>query len=187
MATGFTTLNLDISRNIQASHLEATLVEKEEKPIVLIKDWKYYTGMTCMVLSLLLPLLGFVIPFIGLPVGVSAVLVGLLTVGGPEIMVILAVVFLGKQTFNYYKQKFFALFKRTGPIKPVSSTRYYIGLVILFGSPTILYLNAYAPHLLPANDTYRYYLLIGADLAFVLSFFILGGNFWEKFKGLFHP
>lgn len=149
------------------------------------KNWKYYTGMTFLWLSLVLPLIGFTIPFLGLHPALTATIMGLLTVGGPEVAIILAVIFLGKKTFLYYKEKFFKLFKRTRPYKPVSKVRYYIGLVIFWGSITPHYLNAYAPHLLPNQDNLRYFILVGGDLAFVLSFFILGGNFWEKFKRLF--
>ena len=149
------------------------------------KDWRYYVGMTCLVLSLGLPLFGFAVPFLDLHAAFAAILIGFLTIGGPEVMILLAVLFLGKETLSYYKQKIYTcLFKRR-KYKPVSKFRYYFGLVIFFASPTPLYLNAYGEHLLPADETFRHFILMGSDLAFVLSFFILGGNFWEKFKSLF--
>jgi len=48
-----------------------------------------------------------------------------------------------------------------------------------------LYFNAYFPQILPDESKHKYFLLISADLAFVISFFILGGEFWGKFKRLF--
>ena len=149
------------------------------------KDWKYYVGLTCLILSVGLPLFGFTVPFLGLHPAFTAILIGFLTIGGPEVMILLAVLFLGKETLSYYKQKIYkCLFKRR-KYKPVSRFRYYFGLIIFFASPTPLYLNAYGEHLLPADEHLRHFILMGADLAFVLSFFILGGNFWEKFKSLF--
>ncbi|MCP5504300.1 MAG: transporter suffix domain-containing protein [Chlamydiales bacterium] len=145
------------------------------------KDWKYYLGMTFLVLSFLIPAIGFVFPFLGLPTTLAATLVGIFTVGIPEVMIILAVLCLGKETFNYYKQKIFK--KRKGQSKPVSKFRYYFGLVIFLASPIPLYMNGYSPDLLPNEG--RHYILMAGDFAFVLSFFILGGGFWEKIKALF--
>lgn len=151
----------------------------------LQKDWKYYLGMVCLVLSIILPAFGIFIPFLELPGALTAAIMGVLTIGGPEIMILLAVLLLGKKTLNYYKERFFkALFKRR-TYKPVSKLRYYIGLVIFLGSIIPLYLNAYGPQLLPENETIRHLIFMGGDLSFVLSFFILGGDFWEKFKSLF--
>ncbi|MCB1084165.1 MAG: transporter suffix domain-containing protein [Simkania sp.] len=145
------------------------------------KDWKYYLGMTFLFLSFLIPAIGFVFPFLGLPTTLAATLVGIFTVGIPEVMIILAVLCLGKETFNYYKQKNFK--KRKGQPKPVSKFRYYFGLVIFLASPIPLYMNGYSPDLLPNEG--RHYILMAGDFAFVLSFFILGGGFWEKIKALF--
>ncbi len=141
--------------------------------------------MTCLILSVGLPLFGFAIPFMGLHPGLAATIMGLLTIGGPEIMILLAVLFLGKETLSYYKHKLYQRFFKKRKHKPVSKFRYYLGLVIFLASPTPLYLNAYGSHLLPSDEQLRHFVLMGADLVFVLSFFILGGNFWEKFKALF--
>lgn len=149
------------------------------------KNWKFYLGMTCFVLSFVLPLIGLLIPFVGLPVGVTVVLTGFLMLGGPEIMIVLAVLLLGRPVFNLFKEKVFQFFKKKKPRKQVSKFRYYLGLVIFFGSFTPFYLNGYAPEWFPQDEIHRLYLFIASDLAFVCSFFILGGAFWEKFKRLF--
>ena len=146
-----------------------------------IKKWKSYLGFICLCLSFLFPILGFVTPFLGLPISLTSIMVGIFTFGVPEVMIALAVIFLGKETLLNYRTKFFKLFKRSKPWKPVSKFRYYFEL----GSPIPLYLNAYGSDWLPSNDMVRYRIFIGGDLAFLLSFFILGPNFWEKFKNLF--
>ena len=71
------------------------------------------------------------------------------------------------------------------PSKTVSQTRYRIGL-IFFCVPLIAgwllpYVNEYI-YLL--GDTPVMYYIIG-DIIFFSSFFILGGDFWDKFSGLF--
>lgn len=149
------------------------------------KKWKSYLGSICLCLSFLFPALGFVIPFLGFPISWTSILVGVFTCGVPEIMIALAVIFLGKETLLNYRRKFFTLFKRLKPWKPVSKFRYYFGLVIFIASPIPLYLHAYGSDWLPSSDMMCYMIFAGGDLAFVLSFFILGPNFWEKFKNLF--
>lgn len=140
--------------------------------------------MTFLVLSFLIPIVGFIFPFLGLPTALAATLTGVFIVGIPEVMIILAVLFLGKETFNHYKQKFYNLFKkRKKAPKKVSRFRYYFGLVIFLASPIPLYLNGYSLH--PLLESGRHTILMIGDLSFVLSFFILGGAFWEKIKALF--
>ena len=68
--------------------------------------------MACLILSFGLPFIGFLIPFLDLPGGVTALLMGILTLGGPEVMILLAVLLLGKEVLDYFKQKVFRLFKR---------------------------------------------------------------------------
>lgn len=157
-----------------------------EPPLKLIKDWKYYTGMTFLVLSIIIPVFGLIVPKLGLHPGVTAVIMGSFMVGGPEILILIAVIFLGKDTVKYYKAKAFSYFKKEPiPHKSVSRFRYYFGVILIFGSVIPLYLNGYYPQILPKNSEAKYYLLLSMDLLFILGFFVAGGDFWEKFKRLF--
>jgi hypothetical protein len=147
------------------------------------RDWKFYLGITSLLASFILPLFGFFVPFLKLPVKVTVPIVAFLTVGGPEITVIVGVLLLGKKVFKYYKNRVFLFLKRI--FKNVSKPRYYVGLFIMFFSVVPLYINGYFKGILPKDDTTRYLILVSADFSFVISFFILGEGFWEKFKGLF--
>jgi len=149
------------------------------------KDWKFYTGITFLILSCLLPLVGLILPFLGFPVAESAFLVGVFTVGGPEVMIMLAAAFIGKEGLLYFKSKIKKFFKRKKTVKPVSKQRYYFGLFLLLASGVPLYLNAYFPEILPKDEEDKILILILSDFIFVISFFILGADFWEKFKSLF--
>ena len=75
--------------------------------------------------------------------------------------------------------------QRYGAPRIVSRTRYRFGLTILilltvFGS--FIY---YAPDLIPGYNENRLMMNFIADFLFVASFFILGGEFWDKFRALF--
>ena len=115
----------------------------------------------------------------------KAGIIAVLSIGGPEIMVILAVICLGKESITAIKNHIKGFFRLKRPPKPVSKWRYYFGLFVMFGSATPLYMSAYFPGALPKDDTLRFLVAVSGDLLFVLSFFILGANFWEKFKRLF--
>ena len=84
------------------------------------------------------------------------------------------------------KRKFFALFKRKAPIKPVGKVRYNFGLLIfLLGNLGLFGLN-YLPFIvgfeLPRQ--WRLYFYLACDITVIISFFVLGAQFWEKLKKL---
>jgi hypothetical protein len=79
----------------------------------------------------------------------------------------------------------FAFFKRAAPQARVSRTRYYTGLVVwallvLYGS-----FIWYVPDLTPGYDENRIVMNLVADFLFIASFFVLGGDFRDKFRALF--
>ena len=160
--------------------------EAETASPQLNKDWKYYTGMALLILSVLLPVGALiVVPMLELSTAIAAGIIGAATIGGPEILTLAAIAFLGRDTFNFYKHKVLKLFKIEGPPKPVSKFRYYFGLSIFVGSALPLYLKGLAPDLLPFDDNTQLTIVLISELIGVSSVFIIGGEFWEKLKALF--
>ncbi len=151
----------------------------------MTNNFKYYLGITLFVLSWLVPLLGLWLAGTPLPLAIKGPLVGILTIGAPEALAIAAIALFGKQVFDQLKSKVFAILKKMEPQGSVSRTRYRIGL-ILFVLPFIPnYIMGYAPHLLPDISPARLYVNIASDLCFLISLFVLGGDFWDKLKALF--
>jgi hypothetical protein len=141
--------------------------------------------MTLFVVSCIIPLFGLWLASTPLPLVIKGPLIGILTVGVPEVLAIVAIALLGRQVFDRLKDKVFSCLKKMAPQGSVSRMRYRIGL-ILFIVPFIPnYIMGYAPHLLPDNSSSRLYVNIGADLCFFTSLFVLGGDFWDKLKALF--
>ena len=98
---------------------------------------------------------------------------------------VFAITILGKDGFNFLKEKVFALLRRAAPNAKVSRTRYRAGLAIwalLFIYGSFVW---YAPHLVPGYSGYRVALNLTADFLFITSLFVFGGDFWEKFRSLF--
>ena len=150
----------------------------------LKRDWRFYAGMTALVLAVILPLGAFIVPMLGLPLAQSALLVGMLVAGGPEVLCIAAIALLGKETFQYLAHHAKLAFRHTVIDRPASKARYYIGLAIILLSWLPAYIYAYAPATMPGGNA-RIYILAAMDLAFVASVFIMGGEFWEKVRRIF--
>jgi hypothetical protein len=148
------------------------------------KDWRFYAGMTAMALAVIMPLSALVVPVLGLSTTQSALLAGVLLAGGPEVLCILAVALLGKETFLYLAHRAKTALRRAVIDQPASRARYYAGLVVILLSWLPAYIYAYSPALLPQGNA-RIYLLAAMDLAFVVSVFLMGGEFWEKVRRIF--
>ena len=142
----------------------------------LKKDWRFYAGLAAMASAVVMPLAAIFVPLLGLSTTHSAVLVGTMVAGGPEVLCILAVVLLGKDTFNYFVQLAKRTLRRAVVDRPASKLRYSVGLVIVIVSWIPAYLYAYLPGFFPSGDT-RIYILAGMDLAFIVSVFLMGGEF----------
>lgn len=148
-----------------------------------MKQIKLYLGCTLLVLSMLVPLLGFWVAQLALPVAVKAVVIGALTVGGPEVLAVLAVALLGKEAFHFLTGKVVGLLGKLRPTGSVGQARYKIGLVLFFASFLPAWILSYAPTIVSADV--RILVCICSDVCFVVSLFVLGGDFWDKLTALF--
>jgi hypothetical protein len=133
-----------------------------------------------------MPFTGIWLASSSLPAGIKALLIGVLSIGGPEIVGIIAIAILGKECFELLMSKCFALLKGLAPKGSVSRTRYRAGL-LMFVLPLLpWYVLAYAPELLPAtNHSLRLTVCLSSDFCFWSSLFVLGGDFWDKLRSLF--
>ncbi|MCK9376098.1 MAG: hypothetical protein M0P73_08115 [Syntrophobacterales bacterium] len=146
---------------------------------------RFYLGLVCFGLSLILPLFGILVAWLPQSLAAKAAIIGLLTVGGPEVLGLLAVICLGKENLLYLKDKLFAWLKRLRPPSPVSRTRYRVGLVMFLLPLIPTYIMAYLPQWLPDHAAPRLYVNLAADFIFLASLFVLGGDFWDKLRALF--
>lgn len=116
---------------------------------------------------------------------IKALVLGFFWINGP-LWKIIGIGIMGKVSYYYIVEHLEIHYKRIVKPKPISRTRYYIGL-FMFTLPFVpSYVIAYAPHLLPELASWRVYLNIFFDLVFLSSLFILGGDFWDKLRALFN-
>jgi hypothetical protein len=110
---------------------------------------------------------------------------GLLVLGLPEIMMIAATAVMGKSGLAELKRRLGRLLHRYGPSDAVSPTRYRIGLVMFVAPLLVGWLGPYLGDHLPGYATHSLSWSISGDLVFLASFFVLGGDFWDKVRSLF--
>jgi hypothetical protein len=148
-------------------------------------SWRFRLGVALIAIGWLCPLFIPLVTNSTLSTEWKTVLSGFLLVVGPEGLSLLAIAILGKDGFNYLKERVFALLRRAAPTAKVSRTRYRAGLAIwalLFIYGSFVW---YAPDLIPGYLENRIAMNLTADFLFIVSLFVLGGDFWEKFRALF--
>jgi hypothetical protein len=92
---------------------------------------------------------------------------------------------LGKAGHDHIKSVIGRWFRKYGPAEVVSRTRYRIG-VVLFALPILFgWMEPYAGDMIPLYQGNEIPFAVAGDLMFLLSFFVLGGEFWDKIRALF--
>jgi hypothetical protein len=147
--------------------------------------WRFRLGLIILVVGWLSPLCIPVITATELSTRWKTIISGLLAVGIPEVFTVAAIAIMGKSGYNLIKERIFSFLKKHGPPDRVSLTRYRIGLV-MFVLPVVFgWLGPYGVHLIPGYETHRFVVNLVGDVMFVASFFVLGGDFWDKIRALF--
>ena len=142
-------------------------------------------GAAMLGLSIALPLLGItIVTFLNLGKAQTAALsAGALMAG--ELLGILAIAVMGKPGYIFLKVKIAALFKRHGPSQTVSRGRYRFGLVLFFIPLLFGWISVYIHAVIPGFQLELLPYALAGDLLFIASFFVLGGDFWDRLQSLF--
>ena len=161
--------------------LKAT-VAKAEQPRT---GWRFRLGLTVLIAGWLSPLLIPLVTRTALATQWKTVISGLLAVGIPEVFTVAAIAIMGKSGYILIKDRIFSFLKKHGPPDRVGLARYRVGLV-MFVLPVVFgWLGPYGAHLIPGYGTHRFVVSLIGDMVFGASFFVLGGDFWDKVRALF--
>jgi hypothetical protein len=147
--------------------------------------WRVYLAAVLWVGGFFLPL---AIPFVttlALPVATKTALSGLLVFGLPQLLTVVAIAIVGRSGFHYLMEQLFGVAKKFGPVAHVSRIRYRIGLVMLFLPLAVALLEPYITLLVVPEPLPHWVFGAVNDTLFLMSFFVLSGEFWEKVKALF--
>lgn len=142
--------------------------------------WRRQLGLAFLGLGFLTPLLGLVVPFLGLPPTVAAATTGALLVGAPEVFMVLSALFMGKEGMQQTLGLVVGAFKA-----PAGPLRYFVCLVVMAVSsllPWILY--GYLPDQMPQDPAFQTRFFAISDLSFGVAFLLAGSEFWAKLARL---
>jgi hypothetical protein len=153
----------------------------ENKP----QGWRLGVASVLIVLSLSSALFIPLVSGMNLSTEVKTAISGLLVLGLPQLLTLIAVTLVGKSGFNYIKGRIGGFFTLFGPSKTVSKNRYRIGLLLFFIPVMLGLLTPYVSNLVPDYESKRVYMAVGGDIMFLTGLFVLGGDFWDKLKSLF--
>lgn len=148
--------------------------------------WRFKLGVTIICL---IPVVWLLVPLAAVadvPGSKIAALTGALFIIN-KVLLLLVITIMGKAGFQELKQHIYGFFSAMAPSAEleIGPMRHRIGLV-MFCLPLISsflepYIDAIAPGLRPNN----WILQMLGDALLIGSFFVLGGNFWEKLRALF--
>jgi hypothetical protein len=144
-----------------------------------------------LTLGIILLAISFLLPFGVYPVAltdwsttVKAAVSGILFFSF-EIMALPAVAIMGKENFERIVAQGKSWLKILQPPSQVGPVRYFVGLVFFLLPLIPNYVMAYLPQWLPDNSPQRLWVNLGSDAMFLVSLFLLGGDFWDKLRALF--
>jgi len=145
--------------------------------------WRFKLGIALVCLAIGMWLCVPIAAWAGVSSARIAAVTGIIFIVN-KVLLLLVIAVMGKSGFQQLKGRIFGVF-RLAPDANVSGARYKLGLV-MFCLPLITswlepYIDAFAPGLRP--NLWQLQLL--GDIMFVASFFVLGGNFWDKVRALF--
>lgn len=143
-------------------------------------------GLLVLISGFLSPLLIPIVISSELSTSLKSIISGLLAFGIPELFMVVAAGIMGKEGFNYIKRWIRILFRRYGPSDSVSRIRYRFGLVLFVIPILCAIVLPYIINVFPLILDYFIWIAITTDILLLISLFVLGGNFWDKLRGLFN-
>jgi hypothetical protein len=147
--------------------------------------WRFRLGVSLFALGLVCPVFVPLVAATGLSAQWKTILSGILMLGVPELLWVVAVAVMGKEGFDFIKARMFGFLKRHAVPRTVSRTRYRIGLVLFLLPLLFGWLAPYGPGAIPGYEAQRLAVNLAGDLLLLTSLFVLGGDFWEKLRALF--
>ena len=157
----------------------------EDRPDTKDSRLRMRIGSALFALGLGSPIFVPLVTALPLSVELRTLLSGLLVLGIPEALWLVAAAVLGKEGFGALKAQLFGWFRELGPPATVSRARYRVG-ICLFVLPLLMaLLQPYAELWMDAASDHRLAIGFAGDLCLVASLLVLGGDFWDKLRSLF--
>jgi hypothetical protein len=161
------------------------MTEDSKTELIATTSWRFRVGLFLFVFGWICPLFIPLVTASDLSSETKTLLSGFLLIGLPEIFSLVSIAVLGKPGFNLLKTKIFDFLKRAVPTAKVSRQRHRFGIFLLILHVLFAYCTYYIPDLIPGYAEHRTLMNLAADFLFIVTLFVLGGEFWEKLRALF--
>ena len=102
-----------------------------------------------------------------------------------KVFLLASVIVLGRAGFDRIKQQFVGAFRRHVMRDEVGPWRYRIGLVFFVVPLVFAWKAPYVTEFMPILGRHSTTAAIVTDVVFIVSLFVLGGEFWDKLRALF--
>lgn len=152
--------------------------------------WRRALGIVVFVVALALPLIALVVvPLLGLPSEVNAILFGLSLAGGPDVLIVAAVALLGRAGVEELMSRLGSVVKRITKWDAVTKTRYIIGLwvlVVSLAAPTvILFFWHDSIATIDGAPGWGFWVLLASTIAFIGAVLGMGAPLWARIEAIF--
>ena len=147
--------------------------------------WRLAVGGFVLVFGFSCPLFIPLVVSSGLSDEVKAAASGFLFFGVPELFTLAAVALMGKEGFNFFKQRAWAALRKVSPPTGVSLLRYRVGLIGFIVPLVLAWGLPYVEDFIPVYGRNRIAVAAAGDILLLVSLLILGGDFWDKLRSLF--
>lgn len=153
------------------------------------KNWKYYLGLALFLWSIAAIGVAACAPLLPVSAAAAAAIATAVIISA-EIAFWASAALLGKAFLTAAKARLREFLRRSisAAPRPVSRTRHAVGVGLLFASVLPYYIIAAIPFLgLPKHLELRTIILtlIIGEVTFIVSLFVLGGEFWARLQKLF--
>ena len=154
-----------------------------------IPAWRKWLGIVIFVLHLILPVLALIlVPLFGLPESVTAILIGLSVVGGPDVLLIASIAMLGKDGVTELMNRFGSVVKRITKWDAVTRTRYTVGLwvgaVALVLPTVILFFWHDSIADISGAPGWGFWVLLASTFAFIGAVISMGAPLWSRIEAI---
>ena len=158
---------------------------KEELKNPIRSKTKLTIGGFVLVIGFLCPLLMPLVVASNMSAATKSIVSGLLAFGIPEVFMLAAIAIMGKKGYQHIKHVAKKHLKRFAPPDTVSRLRYRMGL-LFFCLPLVMgVLQPYLTYFIGSVEMIPFWFHFSLDMIFIIGIFILGGDFWDKLRGLF--
>ncbi|MEN4922444.1 transporter suffix domain-containing protein [Achromobacter spanius] len=146
--------------------------------------WRFKCGIGLFILAFALWFLIPIAAAVDAPGSRIAALTGAIFIAN-KVLLITCIAVMGKEGFQQLKGLIFGHAKKLAPAKKVGPVRHAIGLIMFILPLLTSMLEPYVDQIWPGFRPRLWQAQLAGDVMLVASFFVLGGDFWNKLRALF--